>query len=58
LAAGETDDGASRALRDAVSDGQALGLGECGRSVAGVVGLGTWRQRERLAGGDLLERPT
>jgi hypothetical protein len=58
LAAGKTDGGATRASLEAVSDGQALGLSECGRSVAAVVGRGTWGQRGRLAGGVLLERPT
>jgi hypothetical protein len=57
-AAGKTDGGATRASLQTVSDGQALGLSECGRSAAGVVGRGTWGQRERVAGGVLLERPT
>jgi hypothetical protein len=55
LAAGKTDGGATRASLQAVSDGQALGLSECG---APVVGRGTWGQRVRLADGVLLERPT
>jgi hypothetical protein len=58
LAAGKTDGGASRASLQAVSDCQALGLSECGRSVAGVVARGTWGQWGRPAGDVLLERPT
>ena len=54
-AAGKADGGATRAWLQAVSDGQALGLSECG---APVVGRGTWGQRVRLADGVLLERPT
>ena len=57
-AAGKTDGGATRASLQTVSDGQALGLSECGRSVAGVVGRATWEQRVRLAGSVQLERPT
>jgi hypothetical protein len=58
LAAGKTDDGgATRASLQAVSDRQALGLSECARVVAGVVGSRTCGQRGRLADDIPLERP-
>jgi hypothetical protein len=57
LAAGKTNGGATRASLQAVSDGQALGLSECARVVAGVVGSRTYGQRGRLADDIPLERP-